>query len=131
MSHNRYGKRILFKEITEETLLISNPNTSLVNYLEKEGRLSLEPSRLYVAGNIEAIKRGIRNHQGISIMSEYAVRQELELGLLKQVPLLDHPGLKRQLYTIFRKDTRFKLSTSLFLEFFRKAAEDNRLLSQL
>lgn len=75
---------ILFKEITEETLLISNPNTSLVNYLEKEGRLSLEPSRLYVAGNIEAIKRGIRNHQGISIMSEYAVRQELELGLLKQ-----------------------------------------------
>jgi DNA-binding transcriptional LysR family regulator len=122
---------ILFKEITEETLLISNPNTSLVNYLEKEGRLSLEPSRLYVAGNIEAIKRGIRNHQGISIMSEYAVRQELELGLLKQVPLLDHPGLKRQLYTIFRKDTRFKLSTSLFLEFFRKAAEDNRLLSQL
>ena len=122
---------ILFKEITEETLLISNPNTSLVNYLEKEGRLSLEPSRLYVAGNIEAIKRGIRNHQGISIMSEYAVRQELELGLLKQVPLLDHPGLKRQLYTIFRKDTQFKLSTSLFLEFFRKAAEDNRLLSQL
>ena len=122
---------ILFKEITEETLLISNPNTSLVNYLEKEGRLSLERCRLYLAGNIEAIKRGIRNHQGISIMSEYAVRQELELGLLKQVHLLDHPGLKRQLYTIFRKDTRFKLSTSLFLEFFRKAAEDNRLLSQL
>jgi DNA-binding transcriptional LysR family regulator len=64
-------------------------------------------------------------------MSEYAVRQELELGLLKQVPLLDHPGLKRQLYTIFRRDTQFKLSTRLFLEFFRKAAEDNRLLSQL
>ena len=73
-----------------------------------------------MAGNIEAIKRGIRNHQGISIMSEYAVRQELELGLLKQVPLLDHPGLKRQLYTIFRKDTRFKLSTSLFLEIFQE-----------
>ncbi len=96
-----------------------------------EGRLSLDPSGLYVSGNIEAIKRGIRNRQGISFMSEYVVRQELELGLLKQVPLLDHPGLKRQLYTIFRRDTQFKLSTRLFLEFFRKAAEDNRLLSQL
>lgn len=29
-------------------------------------------------------------------MSEYAVRQELDLGLLKQVP--DHAGLKRELY---------------------------------
>lgn len=82
---------------------------------------------LSVSGNVEAIKRSIRNGQGISVMSEYAVRQELDLGLLKQVPILDHGGLKRELYLIRRNDTELKLSASMFIDFFKKAAEQKSI----
>lgn len=118
---------IYLKQITEEILLISNPNTSMVRYLEQEGSFTLNPAMLSVSGNVEAIKRSIRNSQGISVMSEYAVRQELDLGLLKQVPILDHGGLKRELYLIRRNDTELKLSASMFIDFFKKAAEQKSI----
>lgn len=118
---------IYLKQITEEILLISNPNTSMVRYLEQEGSFTLNPAMLSVSGNVEAIKRSIRNGQGISVMSEYAVRQELDLGLLKQVPILDHGGLKRELYLIRRNDTELKLSASMFIDFFKKAAEQKSI----
>lgn len=120
-------KVIPIRLLKEETLLVSNPNTSLVAYLERLGGYHFDPANLYVAGHIEAIKRGIIGGQGVSVMSAYAVRQELELGLLKRVAFADDIKPVRKIYLIKRADEEPKLSTQLFVDFFRSAAEENTI----
>ncbi|MEA5011577.1 MAG: LysR family transcriptional regulator [Angelakisella sp.] len=121
--HHPWAKStgIELKQLAKETFLISNPNTSMVGYLEHKGGFTFNPAKLYVAGNLEAIKRSIYSSQGISVMSEYAVRQELDLGLLCRVPTLSGTVLSRQIYSLRRYDQELKLSTRLFLQFVRES----------
>lgn len=115
-------KGVCLNQLQSETLLLSNPNSSLVKYIEKVGHFCIKPSQIYVCGNIEAIKQGIYKQQGVSIMSHYAVKQELELGLLKEVPLLDSVHLHRQLYFMQLNNNTSKLSTQLFIQFIRESS---------
>lgn len=110
-------KRIFLSEIKNEIFLISNPNTSLVSYLEKVGNFKFVPSNLYVVGSIEAIKQSIYDNLGISVVSESAVNQELKLGLLSKVEIVDEIKLLRHVYCIRRKDEKLPFSTELFLKF--------------
>ncbi|KEZ85267.1 transcriptional regulator [Clostridium sulfidigenes] len=110
-------KRIFLSEIKNEIFLISNPNTSLVSYLEKVGNFKFVPSNLYVVGSIEAIKQSIYDNLGISVVSESAVKQELKLGLLSKVEIVDEIKLLRHVYCIRRKDEKLPFSTELFLKF--------------
>lgn len=110
-------KRIFLSEIKNEIFLISNPNTSLVSYLEKVGNFKFVPSKLYVVGSIEAIKQSIYDNLGISVVSESAVKQELKLGLLSKVEIVDEIKLLRHVYCIRRKDEKLPFSTELFLKF--------------
>lgn len=56
-------------------------------------------------------------NQGVSVISRYAVQQELELGLLREVAIQDGCTLARKIYYIHRKDTPLALSFRLFLDF--------------
>lgn len=113
-------KRIFFNEIKKETFLISNPNTSLIGYLEKVGNFKLDLKNICVVGSVEAIKQSIYDNLGISVVSESAVRQELRLGLLSKVKIIDDIKLMRHIYYIKRKDEKLPLSTELFLKFVKE-----------
>lgn len=110
-------KRIFIHEIKNELFLISNPNTSLVSYLEKVGNFKFASNNICVVGSIEAIKQSIYSNLGISVISESAVKQELKLGLLSKVEIVDEIKLMRHIYYIKRKDEKLSLSTELFLKF--------------
>ena len=111
------------KQLANETFLISNPHTSLIRYLQQTGGFAFKPEGLYVAGNIEAIKRCIYEGQGVSLMSRYALEQELRLGLLREVPVAGCPPLTRKIYVVRRADQELKLSTKIFLKFIREEAQ--------
>ncbi len=110
-------KRIFIHEIKNETFLISNPNTSLISYLEKVGNFKFVSKNICVVGSVEAIKQSIYDNLGISVVSESAVKQELRLGLLSKVEIIDDIKLMRHVYYIKRKDEKLPLSTELFLKF--------------
>jgi DNA-binding transcriptional LysR family regulator len=110
-------KRIFLNEIKKETFLISNPNTSLIPYLEKLGNFKFVSNNLCVVGGIEGIKQSIYDNLGVSIISENAVKQELKLGLLSKIEIVDEIKLMRHVYYIKRKDEKLSLSTELFLKF--------------
>lgn len=116
-------KGIYLKEITNEVFLISNPHTSLIPYLENTGHFHLDEERLQVVGHIEAVKHSVSAGSGISFMSKSAVAQELTMGLLKEIPVLDYPNLKRAVYYVKRKDEDLNLSTQIFLDFIKEYVE--------
>lgn len=110
-------KAVSLCEIQSQILLVSNKKSSLVNYLEKSGNFSLNTNQIHICGNIEAIKQSIYKEQGVSVLSRHAVAQELKLGLLKEVPTLEHIHLSRKLYLIQSTEQPLKLSTQLFISF--------------
>lgn len=109
--------KVYLRELRNEIFLISNPNTSIINYLEKTGNFKFIPKNLFAVGSIEAIKQSLYNNMGISIISESAVKQEISLGLLSKVDLIDDIKLTRHIYFIKRKDTTLSLSSELFYKF--------------
>ena len=72
-------KRIFLREMVDEVFLISNPNTSIITYLEKMGNFKFNAKNLYIVGGIEAIKQSIYDNLGISVISENAVKQDSDL----------------------------------------------------
>ncbi|UUM11787.1 LysR family transcriptional regulator [Clostridiaceae bacterium HFYG-1003] len=116
---------INLNELAEETFLISNPHTSLIPYLEQAGKFRFDSKRLFSVGSIEAIKQSLYNRMGISILSESAVRQELDLGLLCRVNLTQSIPLCRNIYYIHRRDRRLTLASDLFLKFIRESLTEN------
>lgn len=120
-SHPWAGKsRIFLAEIQKENFLVTNPSTSLIPYLEQAGKFHFKPEKICVVGSVEAIKQSIYENLGVSIVSESAVKQELRLGLLHRVDLLENITLMRRIYCIRRKDTVLPLSTELFLNSIRE-----------
>ncbi|AYF54579.1 transcriptional regulator [Clostridium sp. K25] len=112
--------RIFFHQMKNETFLISNPNTSLIDYLEKTGNFKFVSKNICVVGSVEAIKQSIYDNLGISVVSESAVKQELKLGLLSKIEIIDDIQLMRHVYYIKRKDEKLPLSTELFLKFVKE-----------
>lgn len=124
-SEHPWAKRrsVFISEIQHEIFLVTNPNTSLIPYLEKTGHFRFIPQNICVVGSVEAIKQSIYDNSGISLVSESAVRQDLKLGLLCRIDLLDNIQLTRYIYCIRRKDTKLPLSTELFLKFAKECIE--------
>ncbi len=67
-------------------------------------------------GNTEAIKKAVEAGLGISIISKSAVAREVQLGVLKSLPL-SGIDLKRDFYLIYRKDKYISELIKTFLEF--------------
>lgn len=122
-------KRIFINEIKNEVFLVTNPNTSLISYLEKTGGFKFTQKNICVVGGVEAIKQSVYDNSGISIVSESAVRQELRLGLLCKVDVIDDIKLMRHIYSIRRKDEKLPLSTELFLKFAKECIETRNKVS--
>ncbi|MBI2849237.1 MAG: LysR family transcriptional regulator [Chloroflexi bacterium] len=82
-------------------------------------RLGVEVGRSLELNGIEAVKRGVAAGLGISFVSRYAIRNELQAG---ELVITGGPELRfgRQLYIIFHKDIRQSASALAFSSFLRK-----------
>ncbi|HAJ36769.1 MAG TPA: LysR family transcriptional regulator [Chloroflexi bacterium] len=66
--------------------------------------------------NVESIKRAVTKGKDITILPEYAVRSELEMGLLRALPVTDRP-LQRTLKLVWNQHAFFTPVTRTFLRF--------------
>lgn len=64
--------------------------------------------------NLESIKRSVTGGSCVTILPEYVLRQEEELGTLRRVAVVDSP-LQRELKLIWDRDTIFSPVTSAFM----------------
>lgn len=108
-------------QLADETLLLPGTSSSLVNTLERLGSFSLSPDKLVTDGNIETIKRELYKGCGVTVLSEYAVRPELELGVLRRVPILDSKRPTKQIYSLRKRGAVQPLIVKKFLEFAAEA----------
>ena len=69
--------------------------------------------------NIEMIKKAVEANLGISIMSGFAIQQEIQTGRLKALRVAKIP-LNRQLYVARYKGKRLSKAAEAFLDFFMK-----------
>lgn len=66
--------------------------------------------------NVESIKRAVAKGKDITILPEYVVRNELEMGLLRALPVADKP-LQRTLKLVWNQQAFFTPVTRTFLRF--------------
>ncbi len=84
-------------------------------------RLGLNPSDLNIElelGSTEAVKAAVESGLGVSIVSESAVRKELQLNLLEIIPIKDIE-FSRHFYVVYHRDTIFKPAVEAFNQFIR------------
>jgi len=102
-----FAEAIDIHDIADYPLLIREPGSGTRKCFEtalRKRHLKLED--LHVVGELgdtEAIKAAVREGMGISYISNRAVREELERGLLKVLPVKGLPGVKRSFYVITKK----------------------------
>ena len=87
----------------------------VAHYLQKAG---LPPAALQIAlevGSPEAIKGLVATGMGFTILSRAAVRKEIRLGLLAEVPL--EPPLVRRLSVVYPKERIQSRLVNAFVEF--------------
>ena len=103
-----FAEAIDIHDIADYPLLTREPGSGTRKCFEtalRKRHLKLED--LHVVGELgdtEAIKAAVREGMGISYISNRAVREELERGLLKVLPVKGLPGVKRSFYVITKKD---------------------------
>jgi len=103
-----FAEAIDIHDIADYPLLTREPGSGTRKCFEtalRKRHLKLED--LHVVGELgdtEAIKAAVREGMGISYISNRAVREELERGLLKVLPVKGLPGVKRSFYVITKKN---------------------------
>lgn len=97
----------------------SATRATLERALEEAG-VSVESLQVLLElGSAEAIKMAIRSIDAVAVLSEWSVKDEVALGLLKTVPL-EGPGLSRDLYLIWRAHGFLSAASEEFVRFLRE-----------
>lgn len=79
-------------------------------------QLNIKPKKIMSFGSSQTIKESVELGMGISYLSEFIVRKEVSLGLLKTIKLKKFPN-KGQFHIIKTKDKLPTKTTELFLNF--------------
>jgi len=79
-----------------------------------------------VLGSTEAVKRAVIGKMGFSIVSRLAVRSEVELGLLKEIPL-EKLKMTRDFFAVYRSEQHLSMPALKLKEFLIAKAEGGRL----
>lgn len=108
-------------ELQEETFLYSKRGSSMRRlveaYLQKEGVIKL--NSILEVGNIEAIKKGILDRLGVSIVSYFGIREEILKNELIAVPLLHLEKVSRNFVLVHHKDRKLNTYEIKFYEILR------------
>lgn len=113
------------RELLGRTLILrergSGSRVVLEQALEARGLGLGSFSRLLELGNLEAIKRLVRDGHGITFLYEQSLRAELDEGVLVSLNLLDF-SVSREFVFAFPRQSSYRGSYLGFLEFCRSAA---------
>lgn len=108
------------EELTGENLMMTNPRSSIVKYLESMGSLNFPRKNIQAIGNIEAVKKCVVDNKGIGILSVLAIETERKYGVIKVLKLKDSISLTRKIYAVFHKDQPLSLPDEVFLDFVKE-----------
>ncbi|WP_126428108.1 LysR family transcriptional regulator [Brevibacillus marinus] len=119
-SHRLAGvMEVEVEELLDETWIFreegSGTRQATDRFFEKIGTF---PASTMSFGSSQIIKGSVEAGLGISILSEYAVRRELDLGTIHTVRIKNQPITRNYSYAIHKSDFRAK-AIDLFLDFLR------------
>ncbi len=128
--HRWAGKPpISVEELVDESFILrergSGTRMVMAKILENHG---FDPTRLRVVaemGSTEAVRQGIKAGIGVSILSRFAVEEDIQRGTLSAVEIKDLRFV-RPLYMILRKNRHMCPVCSAFVDFLRVAAQGNQ-----
>ena len=128
-SSHPWGKRgvISIEEIAEETLLLSNRSTTLISYINSISNIGLKLEQQIVIGNIESVKRAVISGLGVSILSSFAVKDELASGMLKEIKI-ENTKINRTIYLLRRKNKIPSPAISAFIALLLNEVKHDRNL---
>ncbi len=113
-------KKIKIRELKKENLILTERRSSLRAFFElsltKKG-LTLFPFMEF--GNVEAVKKMVEKGLGVAVLSILAIKEEVELGLLKGIEIEDIET-KRSVLLIKRKEKEFFPVTKLFIDYLKE-----------
>ncbi len=119
-------KAIKISDLKNTNFLISNPKTSIIKYVENLGDFKFESEKIYTIGNIEAIKQGVISGIGVSILSYYSIKNELNYELIKSIPFKENIKMNRKIYLIKNKDYKFSLAEEVFVNFLKNSFSNKK-----
>ncbi|WP_028552970.1 LysR family transcriptional regulator [Paenibacillus sp. UNC451MF] len=75
-------------DIVNETFILKPEKSATRSYLDEQFRMNgFVPSNYMEISNLEGIKQGVIYELGVSIVSRFAIQQEINSGLLVKVPI--------------------------------------------
>lgn len=108
---------ISIDDLPGQTLILSRRGSGTRTIIEerlKAAGVMLKDTMEF--GNTEAIKKAVEAELGISIVSQSTVAREVQLGVIKSLPL-NGINLERDFYLVYRKDKYISNLIKAFLEF--------------
>lgn len=112
---------VYLEDIQDYTFLISCDQSATRDFINQ----TLEENNIHLTNfinmdNIYAIKHGVINNLGISILSKNAILKDEEFGVLKSIKF-KNIDLKRKLYVVYKTKHTFLEEEALFIkQFIRK-----------
>ncbi len=116
-------KQILFGDLLHESFVVHEKSSQLYTSYRMFRELAKLPENVTMyLGSIDAIKHAVIANLGISIMPYFAVKAELDLGLLKELKIknfdYDYPY-----HLIYNKKKNNSLTAQTFIEILKETCE--------
>ena len=110
-------KSVQLEELAGKGIVMRQRNSQTRIWLDGElQRAGVQVQVVAEFDNVESIKRAVAKGKDIAILPEYAVRSELEMGLLRALPVEGKP-LQRTLKLVWNPSHPFSAVTRAFLRF--------------
>ncbi|MFC4778370.1 selenium metabolism-associated LysR family transcriptional regulator [Paenibacillus sp. GCM10023252] len=110
-------------EVAEYPFVLREQGSGTRLVMEEQFRKKkIDPASLKVVmelGSTGAVKSAVEAGLGISLLSTSSVKHEVELGLIRIIPISDSQ-FKRQFYSIYLKSALLPISAVTFLTFLRE-----------
>lgn len=108
---------VRLEELAGRGMVMRQRNSQTRIWLEGElQRAGVEVQVVAEFDNVESIKRAVTKGKDLAILPEYAVRSELDMGLLRALPVEGKP-LQRTLKLVWNRSQPFSAVTRAFLRF--------------
>lgn len=110
-------KSVQLQELAGKGMVMRQRNSQTRIWLDgKLQRAGVQVQVVAEFDNVESIKRAVAKGKDITILPEYAVRSELEMGLLRALPVEGKP-LQRTLKLVWNHNQPLSAVTRAFLRF--------------
>jgi DNA-binding transcriptional LysR family regulator len=123
-----FEKSVDLKALVKEPFVMREPGSGtrkvFAKILEDHGIKESDLQEVAEIGSTAAIKEAVKEGIGISILSKYAVQDDVDCGRLKAVSIKGHE-LRRSFYLIQRKNRGVAPVASVFLEYLCENAEQD------